>query len=276
MAVQLSEEEAAKLLKSLTLPPLPQVMSELQAAQARGEDNATLAEIVGQDLSLSAAVLKTANSPAFAGRRFDTLQDAVLYLGSANLGSVVSGVALKHSIPLPPILGMFWDEATRIAAIAALLARHWKLARPEQAYLFCLFRDSGIPVLAQRFPSYISTLARAMAQPARFIEVELKSRTCSHVIVGYLLARSWYLPEAFNLAILHHHDYADLHDRGLLGEESARLVALARLAEYLMHTRQTGERDEHWPELEDSLLAILGQDKAALREASELVEPSET
>lgn len=276
MAVQLSEEEAAKLLQSLTLPPLPQVMSELQAAQVRGEDNATLAEIVGQDLSLSAAVLKTANAPAFAGRRFDTLQDAVLYLGSGNLGSVVSGVALKRSIPLPPILGMFWDEATRIAAIAALLARRWKLARPEQAYLFCLFRDSGIPVLAQRFPSYISTLARAMAQPARFIEVELKSRTCSHVVVGYLLARSWYLPESFNLAILHHHDFADLHDRSLLSEESARLVALARWAEYLMHTRQTGERDEHWPQLEDSLLAILGLDKADMAEAAGLIEPVES
>ncbi|GAB3245614.1 HDOD domain-containing protein [Chitinimonas naiadis] len=272
MAVQLTEVEAAKLLKSLTLPPLPQVMVEMRAAQERGEDHETLAGIVGQDLSLSAAVLKTANSPAFAGRQLDSLQDAILFLGVSNLEAVVTSVALKRSIPLPPILGMFWDEATRIAAIASMLARHWKLARPEQAYLFCLFRDSGIPVLAQRFPSYISTLARAMAHAAQFVEIELKSRTCSHVVVGYLLARSWYLPDALNLAILHHHDFADLQDTTLISPESARLVALARMAEYLLHTHQTGERDEHWHEIEGGILATLGLNASALQEVEALID----
>ncbi|WP_269532367.1 HDOD domain-containing protein [Chitinimonas sp. BJYL2] len=270
MAIQLSDDDAAKLLKSLTLPPIPGVLAELRAAQSREADADVLAALIGRDLSLTAAVLKTANSPAFSARQLDSLRDAVMVLGAANLDSVVTGVALKKLVPLPPILGRFWDEATRIAAVAAALAKHWKQVRPDQAYLFCLFRDSGIPVLTQRFPSYINTLARAMNDPGHFVEIESKSRGASHVVVGYLLARSWYLPDVLNLAILHHHDFADLGDRNLIPEEAAHLIALARLAEYLLQCHLIEGSDHHWPLIAETVLATLELGEVDLPTAVEI------
>lgn len=268
----LSETDTAKLLKSLTLPALPAVLSELRAAQSREASGAELAKIIGRDLGLSAAVLKTANSPSFAAGKLDSLNDALHFLGTANLDSVVTGVALKRALPLPPILGMFWEESTRIAAIAAMLAQRWRMVRPDQAYLFCLFRDCGIPVLTQRFPSYVNTLARAMASPARFIEIEQKSRATSHVVVGYLLARTWFLPELLAQAILYHHDFEQLYDESLLSLDSARLIALARLAEHLMQTRQRHEADPHWTDIQDYILTTLSISSEAYDDAAELVE----
>jgi len=246
MAVKLSHEEAEKLLKSLTLPPWPKVLTELKAAQQSHADLATLATIIGQDLSLAAAVLKVANSPSFAGRSLSSLSDAVFYLGASNLESVVIGVTLKKAVPLPPILRTFWDESGQIAEIASQLAGHLRRDKREQAYLFCLFRDCGIPVLAQRFPSYIATLARAMAQPEKFTEIELKSRSTSHVIVGYLLARTWFMPELLTNAILHHHDWDLLGESTEVEPDSAWLIAIARLAEHILRSQIQDDPDRIW------------------------------
>ncbi|MBL8507848.1 HDOD domain-containing protein [Chitinimonas sp. JJ19] len=270
MPQALSDAEAAQLLKSLTLPPLPQSLAEFRQARAAGADLADMSDLIGRDLSLAAAVLKIANSPAFASRQLNNLQDAVMVLGADNLDMVVTSVTLKAAIPLAPILRAFWDDATQIAAIASHLARRWDLIKPEQAYLFCLFRDCGIPVLTQRFPAYIATLARAMEDPANFIRIEMDSRSTSHVVVGYLLARSWFMPSAMNEAILHHHDFDQLGDDHLLESESARLIALARLAEYLLYSRLRRDADPHWPHIQAAVLAELGFDISLMSELTEV------
>lgn len=268
VAVKLSHEEAEKLLKSLTLPPWPKVLTELKAAQQRHCDLATLAAIVGKDLSLAAAVLKVANSPSFAGRTLSSLSDAVFYLGAANLESVVIGVTLKQAVPLPPILRTFWDESGQIAEIASQLAGRLRRDKREQAYLFCLFRDCGIPVLVQRFPSYIATLARAMAQPEKFTEIELKSRNTSHVIVGYLLARSWFMPELLSDAILHHHDWDLLGENPEIAADSAWLVAVARLAEHILRTQVQDDPDSTWQQWKQP---VLNQLNLTASELSDLI-----
>lgn len=269
MTQALSDAEAGELLKSLTLPMLPAVLGEFRQAKAAGADLATLSELIGRDLSLAVAALKIANSPSFGGRKLDNLLDAVMVLGADNLDMVVTSVALKEAIPLPPILRAFWDDATQIAAIASHLATQWQLIKPEQAYLFCLFRDSGIPVLTQRFSTYIATLARAMEDPARFVEIEMASRSTSHVIVGYLLARSWFVPVAMTEAILHHHDFDLLGGNPLLTPEAARLIALARLAEHLLYAGLRHERDPSWPAIQAAILTELGMEASHLPELVE-------
>ncbi|PHV11341.1 HDOD domain-containing protein [Chitinimonas sp. BJB300] len=270
----LNDEDTAKLLKSLTLPSLPAVLSDLRAAQAHEAAPGELASIIRRDLSLSAMVLKAANSPSFGGGHLDSIDDALQFLGNANLSSLITGLALKRLIPLPPILGRFWDEATCVANIAASLSKQLRIGKAEQAYLFCLFRDCGIPVLTQRFPSYIATLARAMEHPARFVQIEEEARSTSHVIVGYLLARTWFLPEHLALAILYHHDFDYLQDESVMDIDSAKLIALARLAEHLLKRKHMQEIDSEWEQIGDRLLSTLSLSRDAFETAMELTDAS--
>ncbi|MBV1775973.1 HDOD domain-containing protein [Burkholderiaceae bacterium DAT-1] len=258
VSADLNEAKTDKLLKSLTLPPLPSVLADFRAAQAKEADLQTLGQIIGRDIGLAAAVLKVANSPGFAGRTLDSLKDAVTVLGAANLESIVTSVALKQLLPLPPILHTFWEESGRIGSIASQAAKTWHLCRPDQAYLFCLFRDSGIPVLAQRFSSYINTLARAMADPVNFTQIEERSRATAHTVVGYLLARTWFMPEHFAEGVLMHHDFAAIGKHESVSREAARLVSTARLAEHLLRAHVLNELDLGWPQAEQAVLGELG------------------
>jgi HD-like signal output (HDOD) protein len=269
MTAPLTTQDTEKLLKSLTLPPLPSVMAELRAALSAGGSMADAAKIIGHDLGLAAAVLKVANSPAFAGRTLSSLDEALLVLGMANLDAIVTSVALRHTIPLPPIVRAFWDEQARMAGIARHIAQTYKIAKPEQAYLFSLFRDVGIPVLVQRFSSYVAVLARAMADPVNFVDIELKGRSTSHTIVGYLLARTWFMPDDFALAIYHHHDL-DRLDSGDIPVSACHLIAIGQLAEHVLRANLQCEPDPLWTTAKGPILAQLGLHDEQLDELREV------
>jgi HD-like signal output (HDOD) protein len=266
--VRLSTVDTEKLLKSLTLPPLPSVLADLRAARAAGASMAEVGKLISCDLALAAAVLKVANSPAFAGRSLNTLDEALLVLGLANLDAVVTSVALKQALPLPPILRTFWEEQARVAAIARHIAKDLRLSKPDQAYLFALFRDTGIPVLTQRFSSYINVLSRAMQEPHQFVDIELRGRSTSHTIVGYLLARTWFMPDEFSAAILHHHDFDELQDAAI-PIEAAQLIAVAQVAEHILRAHLQCEADLLWPAVQAPVLELLGMSDAQLDDLRE-------
>ncbi|MBV8658313.1 MAG: HDOD domain-containing protein [Burkholderiales bacterium] len=261
-AIQLSQEDANKLLSSLTLPPLPVILHDVREALSREEDVLGLVDIVAQDLALSAAVIKTANSPIFSLRRLDSLVEAVMVLGASNLEAVVVGISLRNALPLPPILRMFWDEAARMAALAAQIATRQRCCRPDRAYLFSLFRDAGIPVLTQRFDFYLAVLNKALADPANFIVHEESCRATSHNTVGCLLARTWGMPATFSEAILLHHCFDELSDAAKVPPDAAVLIATARLAEHILNVYELGTDDAQWPDIAAPILNTLQLDDA--------------
>ncbi|GAB6043354.1 HDOD domain-containing protein [Endothiovibrio diazotrophicus] len=81
------EEQTENLMKGYFIPPKPELLSDLHAAASRAEpDPGEVAEIVARDVGLSAAVLKTINSPLFGMRRtISDIRQAALLLGIAEL-----------------------------------------------------------------------------------------------------------------------------------------------------------------------------------------------
>lgn len=274
----LSVEEARKLLAGVVIPPRPTVVTAVLEERARPEpDLKRVAALIGGDVGLSAAVLKTVNSPLYGLRRqVSGIEQAVNMLGMNNVGALVTGLALRNAVPAQG-LERFWDGATRTALIASYLAKQLGCTSREDAHLFGLFHDCGIPLLMQRFPDYRDTLRQANQEHGRaFTDVEDERHATNHAVVGGLLASNWHLPDHLREAIRAHHDLAVFQSG--LSSAAMNLIAIGLLAEYIEsgHSRLAG--DGEWDKLGGAVMAHLMMDADAVeelsRDAREMLEES--
>ncbi|WP_176216865.1 HDOD domain-containing protein [Andreprevotia lacus] len=254
-------------MKSLVIPPRPAILVALEeAARAAEPDLAAIGRIIVGDLALSAAVLKTVNSPLFRrGGKIGSVPQAVQMLGRDNLYNVVRGLLLRHSIKgkglAPEQLDSFWSIAQQCAMVAAYLAARVPGVQPDDAYTYGLFRHCGMILMAMRFPSYAKNMheSERLARAEGIAQEEKRYHTSFNVI-GYLVCRSWYLPEDVALAVLNQHDYALFDGPGRDQHHILALVALGSLAEHIV--KMTVHQFEHveWRQIEPTLLRFLGLD----------------
>lgn len=264
MPMDISQQEAEKLLKSIVIPPRPAVLDDLNREARKSEPNPSkIAQLIGQDVSLSAAMLKTVNSPLFGlSKRVGSVPQALTLLGVNNTLNIVTGLSLKAAMSgdKNPTLERFWDSAALEAMVSAFIAAKLPGAQPDAAYTFGLFQNCGIPLLMQRFPNYLETLQQANSATDRaFTAIEDERHATNHASVGYLMARSWYLPETICQAILCHHDLSIFdnvsHD---INGEVCTLIAITRLAEHIAHGFLRLTVDAEWEKIGAHALRHLG------------------
>lgn len=244
------------------IPPCPRVLEALSDALRRPDVTAVdLARLIGQDVGLSAAVMRAAETLASPGeppndtasrdKRIGTLTAALARLGFAEAMNHVAARLLENSLigyeqedswaQLP----RFWDTASHTAGVCARLALFFRGTSRETAYSFGLFRDCGIPLMARRFGDYMDTLKFANARESKgILQIEEGRYGTHHAVIGSLMARRWGLSPNIVDAILAHHDIAVLtEDAGALSSESRTLVALGLMAEHVVsiHLRQRDE-----------------------------------
>ena len=263
---ELSTTEAQKLLAGVVIPPRPSIVSAIMEEQGRDEpDLSRVAKLIGNDVGLAAAVLKTINSPLYGLRQqVGSIEQAVMMLGMKNVGSLVMGLALRNSIPSAG-LDRFWDSATRTALAASYLAQTLGCSSREDAHLFGLFHDCGIPLLMQRFPDYKETLALANRAGERaFTDVEDERHQTNHAVVGNLLASNWKLQEHLREGILYHHDPA-VFELGLPAL-TINLIATMYLAESIENGFSRLATDAQWDRTVPQAMAHLMIDEDAMEE----------
>jgi len=261
MAKIISEEEAEKLLSSIKIPPRPTVIVELNKEKNKAEpDLRRIAQIVSKDIALTASLLKAVNSPFFGlPNKVDNVQQAAMTMGFNNVISLVTGIAIKSAVGSKNLkLERFWDIADKVANVAAYISEIIPGVCKEQAYMFGLFHDCGIPLMLQKFPDYVETLKKANGvSRLDVIRLEDEIHSTNHATLGYLLAKSWSLPHSLCHALLNHHDISILHSDDDYSAETRSLVAINRFAEYLCDIRQM--RDDHdWNETGPIVMAYLG------------------
>ena len=254
----------ARSLLDIGIPPRPAILDLLAREMKREEpDFGAIARHVAEDVSLSAGLIKTVNSPFFGLRtRARTVPQALALLGIRTAAKAIAGVALRNAFPASPNLERFWDSSARIAEYSGHLVEILGVAkgiRGEDAHTFGLFRDCGMPVLMRKFPDYRQTLARANADPQRrFTVVEDEAYPTNHAIVGCMLAQSWSLPEEICLAIRHHHDFLLMQTGAAsLPPASRRLIALAQAAEYVHQSSSGLNQTQEWLKLGPACLHAL-------------------
>ena len=189
--------------KTLVLPTLPEVA--LQVREVVNSDNVTAADItkiIATDPAISARLIQVANSPLTrATDTINRLDQAVIRLGFKIVHDVVNAIAMEQmfqatSDRTDQLLRKCWEHSTTVAAISAVLARHYTKLSPEQAMLAGLTHDIGkLPIIkkAEEFPELI--------EDDFSLELILHKL---HATIGREILKEWKFPqELIDVAYLH-------------------------------------------------------------------------
>lgn len=264
------DREAERIVHDIGIPPCPAILTELVREMRQDDvDFPKIGKLISRDVGLAAAMLKTVNS-AFYGLRTKatSVPQALVLLGLRNVAQLVTGLLLRQAFPLSQseMMEDFWVSSSSIALIAAHLAGKARDVNRDEAHTFALFRDCGVPLMANKFRDYETTQSAAKHDFAKSLtDIEREHYSMDHARIGYHLAKSWLLPEETCQAILHHHDFAALREhRDDIPAASARLIALALVAEWLFTITTIGGKCRAWNDGGETALELLGIEQAEL------------
>lgn len=274
----IDDDQIEKVLGGIQIPAQPAVLLEIQEeARKLSPDIKKISNAISKDVGLSAAVLKTVNSPFYGLRnKVDSIQRGAVILGVTNLCNIVRSAALRQNISKGPKnfgLDKFWETASEVANIAIFLANNFKFENPDEYYTLGLFHDAGIAVMMQKFENYQEILKEGSAMVGgTVIAAEDAKYQTNHAVVGYYLARSWCLSDTLAQAVLHHHDVDNLLLSGAENALRNQMLAVLKLASQISHAHHRLSHDCEWDKIGQRVMTQLDLSKDDYSDLSEDLE----
>ncbi len=206
------EELLKKILISDELPTLPTVATKLISLTSREDTTlADIGELVSQDISLSAKILKVSNSAFYSfPQQIGSIKQAVSILGMNAVRSLVlsfSFLTMKGGKTESRFnFEKFWERSLASAVAAKLILEHVKGAETEEVFVSGLLQNLGELILARTFPQEYDKVLQAVEDGQQnSIDAEESVFTINHTLVGTETAANWGFPEALLLPIQYHH-----------------------------------------------------------------------
>jgi putative nucleotidyltransferase with HDIG domain len=171
---------------------------------------AQLVNDIASDATLSAQVLRMANSPLFGlSAQIDTVQHAITTLGLVRVQSLVMAVATTSYMRAAlrtEALQKTWRHTLATAILSRELARAGEMP-PERAYSLGLLHDIGRLGLLVAYPDdYDQILKVADRDSVSLLDQEQKLFGLDHCEAGRRLMEQWKLPHEFCVVVGRHHD----------------------------------------------------------------------
>ncbi len=240
------------------LRPMPtSVTRVLRAMDDPTVSGGMIADLIGLDQALSAAVLQMANS---IGLGYDTscaaLNEAVMRLGFRRIKTILFGASSAG--PLSKRLngyrlgaGELWNHSVATAVTAQWLSQTFRYPNPEEAYVAGLLHDIGKLVLDQFvLDDYGKIVEMMQTQKMPLWEVEEQSLGIHHAEVGSLMAKKWHFPMVLVDAIQYHHAPS-------LAQGKPELPAIINIANSFTSQREMGLADLYSSVVHPETLNIL-------------------
>jgi putative nucleotidyltransferase with HDIG domain len=206
------DEKLRKVLGGLKkLPALPAAYSALERTLADERAGAReLAQIIEQDIAMSAKILQLVNSAFFGlSRRVTSVPEAVSYLGFRMIQQLMLGAEIFADGGFASRPGMslegLRDHSLLTAAIARRILSDDRRAA-EDAWTAGLLHDIGKLILAAELPEHLAapvSVAQQTGRPAYEAEQQLYGVT--HAEIGAYLVGMWGLPYSIVEAVGNHH-----------------------------------------------------------------------
>ncbi|MBI1332412.1 MAG: HDOD domain-containing protein [Armatimonadetes bacterium] len=210
--------------KASDLPSMPEVAFEvIRIADQADSSASTVAATLSRDPSLSARVLRLANS-AFYGMARDvhSIQEAVVVLGmrtTKSLSLVAASfpwlqIALKGKGLSPKHL---WNHCLACAYFSKMLAMRKTDMDAEQAFCIGLLHDIGTVALYLTLEDEFTAMTQtSLAGDKPFDQIERETLSFDHAELGATLAESWNLPKAYCRSIRFHHRPSEMEETDVL------------------------------------------------------------
>jgi len=194
-----------------SIPAFPTVVLRVLDIVSKDDpDFDLLVREIASDATLSAQVLRLANSPLFGfAAEIGTVQHAVVALGAAQVQSLVMSVATANysrAALRTEALQKVWRHAVASAILSREVARAAGMPL-EQAYCLGLLHDIGRLGLLVAWPDdYNLILQEADRDSMSLLDLERRLFGKDHCEVGRLLVEQWKLPPEFRVVAGRHHD----------------------------------------------------------------------
>lgn len=249
------------------IPPMPETWNAVQQLLAEPHASASdLANVVSRDPVLTARILKTCNSPAFAGAGGNEIGNMPLAVARLGLDETTNIIFQT----LAPKLGEqgnraqarhIWQHSQSISALMRLLAEPTPHISRHDASLVGMLHDIGKLVILQLESPYLLVALQAAIESGRpALECESELLGYTHIDAGMMLALHWRLPRQVHAFIDHHH----APDAGDAAGQLLNLahIALQQISDRYPATSQPGiwqqsMRSQH-PEAQEVLERELG------------------
>ncbi len=179
------------------LPTMPEVATRL--LKSFDDPNVSLfaiADLIGKDPSLSARVLRLANSARFSpAHTIGTLKDAANALGMETLRNLTMAAAISGSFPDCHGLDRpgLWRHAAATAAYARMLAKLVRLDADE-VFLAGMMLRTGQILMAMTEPKQVADVEAHAQEPGSRFSLEQHRFGCTHADVTASLANHWHFP----------------------------------------------------------------------------------
>jgi HD-like signal output (HDOD) protein len=258
---ELESSTLRRLVSEIGIPPRPSLLVDLEQELRKDDPSMRrMADIVGTDVALSAALLRAANSPLMGlTRRAETVEAAFMLLGWLQCQAIFTEIALRRLFPATGlVMTRFWDVSGKRARAMTYLARSRRLIDPALAHTYGLFLDVGIPIMAKRFPGpggYLQTLARANESELSHTAIEQEAHGTDHTLVGALAARSWSISQTVVLAVRLHHEFNVW--TGPMPPQLPQLLALGLVSEHIIQRYDGLNRHQEWDKGGEEALQLL-------------------
>lgn len=181
------------------LPSLSPVVAALIELAANDESSVgQIADLIAKDPSLTARILKLANSAFFQSRySAGTALQAITRIGVHHTRLFALSVSLKDAFPLKREglidYGRFWRLCLYQGLLSRWLARTLKTGDPEEAFTAGLTLEIGLLVLVRACPD---DARMNLSYPlASTLTAEKELYGVHHRQIGEALLRSWRFPE---------------------------------------------------------------------------------
>jgi len=203
-----------------------------------------VADVIEKDVSLTARILKTVNSPFYGlTRTVATISEAVPVVGAADLRNIVLITSVLETFAGIPaeFLSMreFWRRSLRCGVLAEIIAgRLDQRVNPRALFVAGLLHDIGSLVVCLKLPE-LAREALLHYSPAASrvpLSVECAVLGAEHAAVGYELLSLWNLPELLQEAV----GYYPVPERASTHCVAAATVHLANRISYEL---EMGQRD---------------------------------
>ncbi len=204
------EISVEKVIKQIEhLPTLPQVVTKVLAMTDSANVNAV--ELSKEmDQTLSAKVLKVANSAYYGGRtlrKVNSVHHAIVIIGFDALKEIILTTSFFHTFQDSKeveFLRPLWEHSLECALAAKRLAWIFRYEDMDEAYLAGLIHDIGRLVIQQYFPDQFALLGKTNGLGEDTgLEKEILGLT--HAEIAGKVAQQWNFPETLKEAIENHH-----------------------------------------------------------------------
>lgn len=199
--------------KTSDLPTLPVAAFRVIREAENSECTASrMASIIAQDQSLTARILRLANSAYYGlSRQVTELQEAVVVLGMRSVRNLAM-VAATYPWLSRPLAGYqlgpkeLWLHSYGVAIGTQLIARRLKLRNEDSAFTVGLVHDLGKVALSVWLENRTAQVLSAVTGAGlTYDAAERQVLGYDHTEVGHAMADRWNLPKIMVDAIRYHH-----------------------------------------------------------------------